>query len=169
MLEKHEVLKIEGGPPPPEISFGIQDDRSIAHPHDDVLVISVELERYDLKRVFVDTGATINVIFEDCFRQMDIQKPLDGIATALHGFAGDSVTSLGSIDLMLTLGDGDLKISKPVNFLVVCCKYAYNIILGMMALNLFQAVVSIYNLMMKFPVGSKVGHVTGDQVLLRKC
>lgn len=67
MLERHGIFKVERGLPLPKISFGIQDDRALVHPHDDALVISVELERYDVKRVFVDIGATVNDIFEDCF------------------------------------------------------------------------------------------------------
>lgn len=119
MLERHEMLKVEGGIPQPEISFRVKDDRSLVHPYENALLISVELERYEIKRVFVDTGATVNVIFEDCFNRMDIQKPLGGVTIALHGFIGDSVMSLGSIDLMLTLGEGDLRIPKPVTVLVV--------------------------------------------------
>lgn len=72
MLERHEMLKVEKGIPHPEISFGAKDDRSLVHPHEDALLISVELERYEVKRVFVDIGAAVNVIFEDCFKQMDI-------------------------------------------------------------------------------------------------
>lgn len=102
MLKKHETF-----------------NRSLVHPHEDALLISVELERQDIKRVFFDTRAIINIIFEDCFNQMAIQKPLDRVITALHGFAGDSVMYLGSVDLIQTLGEGDLRISKPVNFLVV--------------------------------------------------
>lgn len=169
MLEKHNMLKIERGLPHPEISFGVKDDRSLAHPHEDALVITVGLERYEVKRVFVDTGAAANVIFEDCFKQMDIQKPLNSVTTALHGFTGDLVMSLGSIELKLTLGEGDLQVSRPVAFLVVRQKSSYNIILGRTALNSFQAMVSTYHLMMKFPIGNCVGSASGDQVMSRRC
>lgn len=108
MLEKHDIMRIEGEISHPEISFGVEDDRSLTHPHEDALVITAGIERYEVKRVFMDTGAAVNVIFEECFMQMDIHKPLDGVTTTLHGFAGDLVMSLGSIELMLTLGEGDL-------------------------------------------------------------
>lgn len=55
--------------PLPEISFGSQDDRSLNQPHDDALVITAEVERYDIKRVFLlDTGAAVNIIFPEAIR-----------------------------------------------------------------------------------------------------
>lgn len=111
--------------------------------------------------IFVDTGAIVNVIFEDCFDQ----KSLDGVVTALHGFAEGSLMYLGSINLILTLGEGDLRVSKPIIFLVVRQKLSYNVILGRIALNFFQAVVSTYYIMMTFMVGNKISYAAGDQLL----
>ncbi|KAL0402076.1 UNVERIFIED_CONTAM: hypothetical protein Slati_4237500 [Sesamum latifolium] len=56
-----------------------------------------------------------------------------------------------------------------VCFLIVDMPSAYNLILGRPALNIFQVVVSTYQMKLKFPIGDGVGKVKGDQYIARKC
>lgn len=58
---------------------------------------------------------------------------------------------------------------KLVNFFVVDCPSAYNVILGRTTLNQFMAVTSTYHLKLKFSTEHEVGTVNGDQVTAREC
>ena len=84
-------------------------------------------------------------------------------------FTGDWVTSIGSIDLHITIGEYPRLTSKLLTFFVVDCPSAYNIILGRTALNAFQAITSTYHLAIKFPTDQGVGTVRGEQTIAREC
>ena len=46
---------------------------------------------------------------------------------------------------------------------------AYNAIIGQPTLNVIEAIISIYHLAMKFPIGNLVGKVRGDQAESQQC
>ena len=56
-----------------------------------------------------------------------------------------------------------------VNFLIIDCPSAYNIILGRPALNTLRAVPSTYHLILRFPTPNGVGEIRGDQLAAREC
>lgn len=85
------------------------------------------------------------------------------------GFIGYRVTSLGSIDLPVTIGEYPKQTTKLITFLIVDCPSAYNVILGRTALNAFQVVTSTYQLVLKFPTDHRVGTVRGEQAFAREC
>ncbi|XP_073298298.1 uncharacterized protein [Primulina huaijiensis] len=102
--------------------------------------------------------------------RMDLQGyHLEAVETALFGFAGHVVYPEGEIVLPLTLGSQNLKKTMMTTFTVVDSPSSYNIILGRPAMNELKAVASTYHQKIKFPVGSKVGEVRGDQPSSRKC
>ena len=76
---------------------------------------------------------------------------------------------LGSIQLVLTLGDPPCQATTTTRFLVVDAPSTYNMLLGRPSLNAMKAIPSAYHLMIKFPTISGVGMVRGDQRVAREC
>ncbi|XP_075515337.1 uncharacterized protein LOC142549976 [Primulina tabacum] len=139
-------------------------------PHNDAVVIQAWVANYDILRVFVDSGSSVNVIFKYAFMQIDLQGyHLKTVETALFGFAGHVVYPGGEIVLLLTLGSQDLKKTVMTSFTMVDSPSSYNIILGRPAMNELRAVASTYHQKIKFPVGARVGEVRGNQPSSRKC
>ncbi|XP_075515468.1 uncharacterized protein LOC142550117 [Primulina tabacum] len=139
------------------ISFGPEDLKGVNLPQNDALVIQAWVANYDILRVFVDSGSSVNVIFKDAFMQMDSQGyHLEAIETALFGFANHVVYPEGEIVLPLTLGSPDLKKTVMTSFNVVDSPSSYNIILGRPAMNELKAVASTYNQKIKFLVGARI-------------
>ena len=79
------------------------------------------------------------------------------------------VLPLGSIQLVLTLGDPPCQATTTTRFLVVNAPSAYNMLLGKPSLNAIKAFPSAYRMMVKFPTVSGVGMVRGDQRVAREC
>ena len=76
---------------------------------------------------------------------------------------------LGSIQLVLTLGDPPCQATTTVRFLIVDAPSAYNVLLGKPSLNAIKAIPSAYHMMIKFPTTNGVGMVRGDQRVAREC
>ena len=66
---------------------------------------------------------------------------------------------LGSIQLVLTLGDPSCQATTAVRFLIVDVASTYNMLLGRPSLNAIKDIPSAYHMMIKFPTTSGVGMV----------
>ncbi|KAL0383008.1 UNVERIFIED_CONTAM: hypothetical protein Scaly_0588100 [Sesamum calycinum] len=83
--------------------------------------------------------------------------PLEAVATSLYCFAKEVVHPRGMISLPLTLGTAPLQKTCLLKFLVVDIPSAYYVILGRPTLNVFRAIISTYQLKIKFPISGGVG------------
>ncbi|CAA0833859.1 Unknown protein, partial [Striga hermonthica] len=101
---KREEVGITGRMP--VISFRAEDAEGILLPHNDALVITAEVAGFDVKRVFTDTGSSVDVMFYDCFAQINkhLNLELKPVATALYGFNGGEMMPMGEVSLTVALG-----------------------------------------------------------------
>ena len=140
------------------------------HPHDDPLVIRAVVANKTIHRVLVNNGSSADIIFASAFDKMDIKRAeLEPISTHLRGFSGEKMLPLGSIQLVLTLGDPPCQATTTARFLVVDAPSAYNMLLGRPSLNAIKAIPSVYHMMIKFPTTSGVRMVRRDQRVAREC
>jgi hypothetical protein len=152
------------------ISFSEEDARGTHQPHDDALVITVNIAGFTTRRVMMDNGSSADILYLPAYQQMRLDKdklrPMDA---PLVGFTGDKVCPVGIVTLPITVGTHPKTVSKTVDFLVVNCPSAYNAIIGRPTLNRLRAVTSTYHLLLKFPTEHGIGEVRGDQVAAREC
>ncbi|XP_073061799.1 uncharacterized protein [Primulina eburnea] len=168
---RKECLEVDGRRrDEPVISFGPEDLQGVSLPHNDAFVIQARVANYDVLRIFVDNGSSVNVIFKEALVQMDLHEyQLEAVETALFGFASHAVYPEGEISLPLTLGTGNLRKTVMTAFTVVDAPSSYNVILGRPAMNEMKAVASTYHQTIKFPVRGQVEEVKGDQPSSRRC
>ncbi|CAA0810051.1 Unknown protein, partial [Striga hermonthica] len=103
----------------PVISFKAEDAEGVVLPHNDALVITAEIAGFDVKRVFIDTGSSVDVMFYDCFVQIneELNMELKPVTTALYGFNGGEVMPMGEVSLPVALGSGELRKVRMVRFM----------------------------------------------------
>ena len=152
------------------ITFSDSDLKGCQHPHDDPLVIRAIVANTTIHRVLVDNGSSADIIFASAFDKMGIgREKLEPVNTHLRGFSGEKVLPLGSVQLVLTLGEPPCQATTTARFLIVDAPSAYNMLLGRPSLNAIKAVPSAYHLVIKFPTVNGVGMVRGDQRVAREC
>ncbi|KAM1777701.1 hypothetical protein ACFX11_044327 [Malus domestica] len=173
----HQVFHVEdirGGkyqkPNWDPICFYPEEERGIIYPHNDPLIVEAHIANFDVKRILIDTSASVNIMFAEAFKALNVAEHLlDRSISPLISFSGDIVQPLGSIHLPLTIGTGPYTATITTNFLVVNCPTAYNVIFGCTCINDLKAMVSTHMLLMKFPTPFGNGYIRGDQLSARSC
>ncbi|KAG7583672.1 Ribonuclease H-like superfamily [Arabidopsis suecica] len=144
----------------PSISFDNSDSQGLTGPHDDALVITLDVANFEVTRCLIDTGSSVDLIFLSTLQRMGISKAdIIGPPAPLVAFTSDTSMSLGNIKLpVLAAG-----VPKIVKFIVFDRPAAYNIILGTPWIYQMKAIPSTYHQCVKFPTHAGIGTIRGDQ------
>ena len=173
-IRSTEIGEIQAVPKLPRLdtsmTFSDSNLEGCQHPHDDPLVVHAVVANKTVHRVLVDNWSSADIIFALAFDKMGIgRERLEPVNTHLRGFSGEKVLPLGSVQLVLILGEPPCQATTTVRFLVVDTPSAYNMLLGRPSLKAIKAIPSAYHMMIKFPTVSGVGMVRGDQRVAREC
>ncbi|XP_028127094.1 uncharacterized protein LOC114323635 [Camellia sinensis] len=149
------------------ISFSTRDLERIQTPHNNALVVTLRVRDFDVKRILIDQGSSVEIMYYDAFKQLKLQDTDLAPATLpLVGFNSQSEWSMGKIILLVKAGS----FVKQVEFWILKVPSTYNLILGKGWLHAMQAVTSTYHQVMRFPSAmGEVEEIWGDQVMLKQC
>ena len=80
----------------PMLGFSDEDKIRTIQPHNDALVVTLRIGGYDVKRVLVDQGSAVEVMYPDLYKGLNL-KPEDLTAydSPLVSFEGKNVTPRG--------------------------------------------------------------------------
>ncbi|KAK3000809.1 hypothetical protein RJ639_022457 [Escallonia herrerae] len=110
---------------PATISFDDTDLEEVLTPHDDALVISLQIDAYVIKRILVDTGSSADILFEEAFSQMKISRErIRPVSSPLYGFTEASAPVEGVIPLTVVAGSYPLQATQSIDFLVLTGRIA---------------------------------------------
>jgi hypothetical protein len=110
----------------------------------DPLLVSIRVGSYQVRHVFIYTGSFSDIIYEQCFRRMDMvdQQRLVYFDDSIVGFTGESIKPPGKIRFPVIIGERERTRAITLTFLVISADSLYNIILGRPTLGVLQAAVS---------------------------
>ena len=152
------------------LMFDDTDLEGVKFPHDDPLVITPVIGNSSIKRLLVDNGASVDILFHDAFIRMGYDdSQLTPSNMPIYGFNGVEYNIEGIIQLPVTIGQEPQEATQMLSFLVVKAPSMYNAILGRTSLHAFKAIASIHHLKIKFPTRNEVGEEKGDQKVARSC
>ncbi|XP_071687153.1 uncharacterized protein [Rutidosis leptorrhynchoides] len=121
---------------------------------------------YIIKRLHIDTGCDVDIMYEHCFRLLPgaVRAKLIAPSTALSGFSGESAWLIGIIELELELVDDNNEFvrSTIVEFDVVRSYSKYNALLGRTTSQKLAAIPSTVHGLIKFPTPSGIATIRSE-------
>ncbi|GFZ00952.1 hypothetical protein Acr_14g0005870 [Actinidia rufa] len=172
--QMHEVLSVQA--PPKKIktaeterdcvTFSRAELERVQHPHSNPLVVQLRIGGYDVKRILVDTGSSVEVMYYDLFKQLKIpQEQLKPARAPLVGFNAQAHWPLGTVSLKTRAGSQELM----TEFVVVDIPSPYNAIVGRDWLHKIKGVASTLHQAIKFLTPRGEETIYGDQVVAKQC
>ncbi|XP_077232522.1 uncharacterized protein LOC143869848 [Tasmannia lanceolata] len=150
------------------ITFTEADYGTIDRHHDDAVVVRLTIANCSMGRILVDTRSSVNVLHQNAFAEMGINK-LEPVNWSIFRFSGGKVKVRGKTKLPVTFGTHPNQRTIMQTFVVVYVPSSCNGIIGRPALNELGAVVSTAHLKIKFPTKLGVEEVIGNQEKAREC
>ncbi|XP_050242264.1 uncharacterized protein LOC126691247 [Quercus robur] len=150
----------------PILGFSNEDKVGTIQPHDDALVVTLRIGGYDVRRVLVDQGNAMEMMYPELYKGLNL-KPEDLTAydSPLVSFEGKTVTSRGQIRLPIQTGSDVVE----VDFIVVNAYSPYTAIVARPWLHALGAVSSTLHQKVKYPSEGQVKEIIGDQTMARQC
>ena len=82
----------------PIIGFSEEDKLRTIQPHNDTLVVTLRIARFDVKRVMVDQGSGAEIMYSNLFKSLGLKlEDLDQYDAPLIGFDGNTTILKGMI------------------------------------------------------------------------
>ncbi|XP_070035687.1 uncharacterized protein [Nicotiana tomentosiformis] len=141
------------------VSFNDEEAEGISQPHNDALVISIFMNKVQVKRVLVDPGSSMNIIRARVVEQLGQQDQIMPAARVLNDFNMASETTKGEIILLVNVA-GTIQETK---FHVIEGDMRYNALLGRPWIHNIRAVPSTLHQMIKFLTPDGVKTIRGEQ------
>ncbi|XP_030924972.1 uncharacterized protein LOC115952008 [Quercus lobata] len=150
----------------PLIRFTEEDKQGTLQPHDDALVVTLKIGGYDVKRVLVDQGSAMEVMYPDLYKGLNLKpEDLSPYNSPLVSFEGKIVIPKGMIRLPVQTNSDVVE----VNFIVVDAYSPYTAIVARPWLHALGAVSSTLHQKVKYPSGGQVKEIIGNQGMARQC
>nr|XP_023903677.1 uncharacterized protein LOC112015507 [Quercus suber] len=158
--------KSPGHAVPLVLGFSNEDKAGTIQPHEDALVVTLRIGGYDVKRVMVDQGSAVEIMYPDLFRGLNlVPSDLTPYCSSLISFEGRMVMPKGQIRLPVQTGSEIVE----VDFVVVDVYSPYTAIVARPWLHTLGAVSSTLHQKIKYPSEGRVCEIRGDQSSARQC
>ncbi|KFK36457.1 hypothetical protein AALP_AA4G126900 [Arabis alpina] len=109
------------------ITFDEKDTEGLDQPHNDPFVINLTVYDFNIARVLIDTGSSVDVIFKKTLERMKIDlSTIKGRPKPITGFSGETTMTMGTIRLPVQAGN----VKQMVDFPVSDHLAIYNVIMG---------------------------------------
>jgi hypothetical protein len=149
-----------------QIVFTNQDLEGVQLPHSDALVVTLRIDEFDVKRILIDPGNSVEIMYESLFKGLGLEKKdLNLVEEPLSGFSGETVVPSGKV----TINVRARTVSTPTEFFVLNAFSPYNAILGSLWLHRMGAVPSTLHQRLRFPTPQGVMEILGDQLAAKQC
>ena len=150
----------------PILRFSDEDKIETIQPHDDALVVTLRIGGYDVKRVLVDQGSVVEIMYADLYKGLNLKsEDLTAYNSSLVSFEGKTVIPKSQIRLPIQTNSEIVK----VDFVVVNSYSPYTAIVARPWLHALGAISSTLHQKVKYLSLGQVKEIEGNQFMARQC
>ena len=121
------------------LGFSDEDKIRTIQPHDGALVVTLRIGRYDVKRVLVDQGSVVEIMYLDLYKGLNLRpEDLTAYYSSLVSFEGKIIVPKGQIRLPIQT-DSEI---MEVDFIMVDSYSPYTAIVARPWLHALEVVSS---------------------------
>ena len=148
------------------LGFSDKDKIGTIKPYDDALVVTLRIGGYDVKRVLVDQGSAVEIMYPDLYKGLNLKpNDLTTYDSPLISFEGKTVIPRGQIRLPIQTESEVVE----VDFIVVDAYSPYTAIVARPSLHVLGAVSSTLHQKVKYPSEGQVKEIVESQSVARQC
>jgi hypothetical protein len=152
------------------ITFTDADAVGVRFPHNDALVITIQMGNCKMARVLIDIGSSVNIIYGEALDRMEetpeaARAMVRPSSTPLYGFDGTEARSSGSVSIPVRADPYNI----ITDFYVMDVPSPHNAILGRPWIHMMRAVPSTYHQLLRYPTKEGTADIRGDQLMSRTC
>ena len=148
------------------MGFSDEDKIGTIQPHDDALVITLQIGGYDVKRLMVDQGSAAELMYPYLYKGLNLKaEDLTPYSSPLVSFEGKIIIPKGQVRLLVQTGSEVVE----VNFIVMDAYSPYTAIVARPWLHILGAVSSTLHQKVKYPSEGQIKEILGDQSLATQC
>ena len=148
------------------LGFSDKDKRGTIQPHDDALVVMLRIGGFDVRRVLVDSGSAVEVMYLDLYKGLNLRpEDLTSYDSPLISFEGKTVVPKGQIRLPIQTRSEVIE----VDFIVVGAYLSYTAIVARPWIHALDVVCSTLHQKVKYSSKGRVEEIRGDQTMARQC
>ena len=148
--------------------MGFSDEGKIGtiQPHNDALIITLRIGGYDVKRVMVDQGSTVKIMYPDLYKGLNLKtEDLTPYNSPLVSFEGKIIILKGQVRLPVQTGSEVVE----VDFIIVDAYSPHTTIVARPWFHTLGAVSSTLHQKVKYPFEGQIKEILRDQYLARQC
>jgi hypothetical protein len=129
--------------------------------HNDAMVIEVNIAGWVIRKILVDNGSSVDILFLKSFEKMNLSQHM--LHPPEYPLQGKPIKPVGKISLPVSFRNLDNARTETLTFDVVDMYHPYLAIFGRGFMNKFDAIIRQHFLCMKMPAPKGVITVFGDQ------
>ncbi|XP_026451462.1 uncharacterized protein LOC113351741 [Papaver somniferum] len=172
-METHEVFKLSGPPTTTwdewmatPLTFSTKYVNHEVEMHNDPLVITLPIHGWNVTKVLIDGGSSLNVLFYEPYLHMGLTaEQMDSSTCTIYGFNGAASRPIEEIVLQVRAGP----LVTNTRFCVVDAPSPYNVIMGRLWVHRLRGITSTYHHYLRFPTPMGEMEIKGDQQDARLC
>lgn len=118
------------------ITFISEKAARVIQPHNDYLMITLQIANYNIYRVLIDTRSLVEVLFYSAYDHMGLSSTVFKLANAsFYNFSSHSIQPCGEVKLLVMVGSHPTQATILTNFLIVDTPGVYDAIIRRPTLN----------------------------------